>query len=81
MRTYAFTVLTAATATDDLVDRIYRVCDDATASVEDGTLAVAFDREADSLDRTIRQVLEQLRTLGVDTTSVTIEAESLAVLQ
>ena len=79
MQTYAFTILTTADAAADVVDRLYRVCTDATATSCDGRLLIAFDRDAESLDAAIRSALGDLLVVGCDATTVTIEAESLAL--
>ena len=82
MQVYCFTVLTNTDGGDaDVVDRVYGICDDATATSEDGRLAVAFDREAESLDQAIGSALKQLRRISVGITGVTIDPESLAVLR
>ncbi|WP_417732721.1 hypothetical protein [Rosistilla oblonga] len=80
MQVYAFTVQTNRNSDSSIVDSIYSVCDDATASVENGKLAIAFDRRADTLEQAIREAVDALRSLAVDVTSVTLDVESLAVL-
>lgn len=80
MQVYAFTVQTNRNSDSSIVDSIYSVCDDATASVENGKLAIAFDRRADTLEQAIREAVDALRSLSVDVTSVTLDVESLAVL-
>lgn len=80
MQFYAFTVQANRNSDPSIVDSIYSVCDDATASVENGKLAIAFDRRADTLEQAIREAVDALRSLAVDVTSVTLDVESLAVL-
>ena len=80
MQTYAFTVQTKSDPDPNVVDAIYAACDDASASSENGKLAIAFDREADTLEIAIREAVDVLRKLSVDVASVTLDVESLAVL-
>lgn len=81
MQTYAFTVLTENELDVGIVEKVYAACPDATATSESGRLAIAFDRQADSLDDAIRSALNQLGTLQIAITAVTLDAESLTVLQ
>lgn len=81
MQTYAFTVLTENEPDAGTVEKVYAACHDATATSENGRLAIAFDRPANSLDHAIRSALSQLGTLQIAITAVTLDAESLAVLQ
>ena len=81
MQTYAFTVHTTNETDSAIVDAIYGICDDASATSENGgRLAVAFDREAESLEKAIRSAVDSLRTVAVNVSGVTLDVDSLAVL-
>ncbi len=81
MQTYAFAVHTGNDPDPAIVDAVYDVCDDASATSEnDGRLAITFDREAESLEKEIRSAVYELRTVEVDVSSVTLDVDSLAVL-
>ena len=81
MQNYAFTILTTAEPTAEVVDRLYGACTDATATSCEGRLLIAFDRDAESLDAAIRSALGDLLGIGCDANAVTIEAESLELLR
>ena len=81
MQTYAFTVRTNSDPNPAIVDAIYGVCDDASATSEnDGRLAITFDREAESLEKAIRSAVDALRTVAVDVSGVTLDVDCLGVL-
>lgn len=81
MQTYAFTVHTNSDPDPATVDAVYGVCDDASATSENGgRLAIAFDRDAESLEKAIRSAVDDLRSVAVDVSGVTLDVDSLAVL-
>ena len=80
MQTYGFIVQTRNASDESLVDVVYGLCEDASASSRDGMLSIAFDREADSMDAALRSAIEQLRIAGCVIDHITIESDSLAAL-
>jgi len=77
----AFTVHTDSDPDPAIVDAVDGICDDASATSEnDGRLTIAFDREAESREKAIRSAVDTPRSLRVDVAGVTLDVDSLAVL-
>ncbi len=78
---YSFTIFTHDPFDDELIERVYGACDDATATSENGgKLAIGFDRDASSLEEALRSALNVLRGLRIQIDTITIESQSVAEL-
>lgn len=63
---------------DNVVERIYARCDDASAGSCNGIGHVHFDRPAASLNAAIASAVADLRDCGLDVERVEIESDDLA---
>ena len=64
MKTYEFTII-LPDINDATVDAIYGRCPDSSIGEAHGTMYVAFDREAMSLEAALESAVADLRKLGV----------------
>lgn len=62
---------------EDVVERLYARCDDASAGSCNGTGHVHFDRTAESLNAAIASAVADLRACGLDVERIEIEREAL----
>ena len=65
------------TLSEEVVERLYGCCDDASAGSSDGIGHVRFDRPAASLNEAIASVVADLRSCGLDVERIEIEPEDL----
>jgi hypothetical protein len=83
VKTSEFDVLLndVAEVTDDQADALFAAgCDDGTPACCNGVAWIHFDREAFSLEETIRSAFTQVRAAGLTVSKIELDAES-AVLQ
>lgn len=64
MKTYAFTLI-VADIDDTMVDAVYGRCPDSSSGRSHGTMYVAFDRKAISLEAALDSAVADLRQLGI----------------
>lgn len=64
MKTFEFTLI-VPDIDDAVIDAIYGKCPDSSVGRTHGTMYVAFDREASSLELALHSAVADLRQLGV----------------
>jgi hypothetical protein len=80
MATYRFTVILAGLSeiSDDLAEALFEAgCDDGSPWSSQGVAAVAFDREAESLEQAVRSAIAGVQKAGCHVAWVKIEPEDL----
>ncbi len=77
---YEFTVILkgAVRLTEDVADALFAAgCDDATPSTCNRVFALAFHREANSLEEAIQSAMRDVKSAGFDVARVEIEPEAV----
>jgi hypothetical protein len=79
---YAFTLILAGLSefTDDVANRLYAVCTDATAVSRDGVAFLHFDRSAASLEEAMRSAVADVMAAGCTVAKLEIAADELAAV-
>lgn len=83
MKTYGFTLTIQGhrVCSDDMANAIYAAGgDDATVCSSGGVVTVAFDREANSLDKAITSAVKTLAAAGYQASHIEIDDETLQLL-
>ena len=65
MKTYEFTLIVSEIE-DELAEKLYGICNDASLGQTHGTTYVAFDRESKSLEAAINSALADLTSIGIE---------------
>ena len=75
-KTYEFSiVLTVPTLSEEQCDALYEAgCDDGTIVTQKGVTYIAFDRQASSLEKTIRSASADVREAGFEIKRVELPA-------
>ncbi len=76
MKTYEFSIiLKVSQLTDDQCDALYEAgCDDGTIVTRNGITAIAFDRDADSLEEAIRSASAHVGAAGFEVARIEMDA-------
>jgi len=82
MKTYGFDIILRGidSLNDEIVERVYALCDDCGLSSGSGVTTARFDREANSLESAIASALETIRKAGCEAERIEIDREDFATL-
>lgn len=78
MREHEFVLVLATDPDEEEADRLHGIIDDGTLSTIAGVPQVRFHREASSLEEAICSAMSDVRSAGLDTARVEMEAKALA---
>jgi len=79
MRIREFTLLLTSIPGEKEADKIYGIIDDGTISIIAGVAQIHFHREAVSLEKAIRDAINDVRSAGFDVQRVELEPDTILV--